>query len=106
MMSHRNPESLFYFFKQLDNSTALACIVTASSIPESNLFTYDFTLSIKYANGYKSETVTDATCSRSEAEHLFNLLCTGNVRPCHLKEVISDTIGRSSYDSSADYNIV
>ncbi|MBQ8551726.1 MAG: hypothetical protein IJ428_02800 [Clostridia bacterium] len=84
--------SVFYFAKQLDNNTVLICDVTMMPLFEYHRTAYAFTLRLFHGSKSECATVEDVTCDRDKAEHIFNLLCTGNVYPCHLQDIIVDLI--------------
>ncbi len=100
-----NAESVLYFFKQLESRTSLECRVSPMPLHEFHRVTYNFALSLKHDNDVETEVIGDVTCSIREAEAIFDLICRNNVRPCHLSDVISDSIGVLLYDSAADYGI-
>lgn len=89
----KSPESVFYFSKQLSNSTALFCEVVMMPLKEHHCTSYTFTLSLSHGSILEAETVEDVTCDRELAEHIFDLICAHNVYPCHLYDVIPDLIG-------------
>ncbi len=96
---------VFYFFKHLEIREALELSVFPMPRHEFHRVTYNFTLSIKRDRSVETVTVEDVTSNIREAEAIFNLICKNNVRPCHLHDVISDSIGHLLYDSAADYGV-
>lgn len=96
MSPHNNnpPEnSVFYLRKQLDHCTEAECSVFITPLHEFGRVTYSFSLSLTVGERRETETVTDVTCDKVEAEKIFNLICMGNLHPCHLHDLISDSIG-------------
>lgn len=88
-----NAATVFYFFKQLESRTSLECSVSPMPLHEFHRVTYNFTLSLKQNNSVETAALEDVTCSIREAEELFNLICKNNVHPCHLFDIVSDSIG-------------
>lgn len=94
-----NVPAVFYFFKQIESRTSLECRVFPMPLHEFHRVTYNFSLSMKQNSSVETAELADVTCSIREAEGLFDLICKNNVRPCHLRDVICDSIGRSVEDT-------
>ena len=87
-----SPTPVFCCSKALSCNTRLSCEVILMPQKEFHCTSYTFSLSLSHGALAESETVEDVTVNRDEAEHIFNLICTHNVYPCHLYDVISDLI--------------
>ncbi len=84
--------SVFHFSKSVEYGQKLACDVVMMPLHEFNRCSYTFSVCLSKGVDTERETVEDVTVSINEAERIFNLLCTHNVYPCHLYDVISDLI--------------
>lgn len=82
--------SVLFCKKVLDNYTVLIYRVDMIPLHDEKRCGYLFTLEQIQNDTVEHEELYDVTSDPKEAEHIFNLICSNNVYPCHLLTVIED----------------
>jgi hypothetical protein len=82
--------SVLFCKKVLDNDTILVFIVDMIPLHEEKRCGYLFKLELKHSDTVERAELFDVTSDPNEAEKIFNIICSNNVYPCHLINVIED----------------
>lgn len=83
---------VFAFQKTLVGGAVLSCRVAKRPIAAIGRYAYRFTLSLRQDDYADNAVIDDVTSDPEVAEMIFNQLCTGNVLPCHLNDVVYDLL--------------
>ena len=82
--------SVLFCKKALDNDTLLVCRVEMIPLPEENRCGYQFILERLRGESVDRAELYDVTSDLAEAENIFDLICSNDVYPCHLTDIIED----------------
>ena len=82
--------SVLFCRKVLDNDSVLICRVDMVPLHEENRCGYLFTLELRFKDEIDRSELFDVTSDPETAEHIFDLICSNNVYPCHLRDIAED----------------
>ena len=82
--------SVLFARKVLDNDTVLVCRTDMVPLHEENRCGYQFTLELRSHDSVERCELFDVTSEFGVAQCLFDLICSNNVYPCHLRDIAED----------------
>ena len=82
--------SVLFSRKVIDNDTVLVCRADMVPLHEENLCGYQFALELRCHDSTERCEILDVTSEYETAQRLFDLICSNNVYPCHLRDVAED----------------